>query len=233
MSRIVWDGRQYQVGLDRSVFYPKGEVGIPWNGLTLFEDEEVEHISDLKYYDGLSYQRRKAPGGFAGIINAYTYPEEFELYKDNFDLSFRTHTSDSYLIHLVYNVKAVLSNMVYQQEEADPFNWTVMTKPEHLYGIKSSSHFIIDASKTYPAALEQLEELLYGSHRQLAHMPPAERINDIFEDHAILRVTDHRDGTWTAEGPEEAFEFFDDHLFAITWPSAIYISTDAYTIHSL
>lgn len=63
--------------------------------------------------------------------------------------------------------------------------------------------------------------------------PTLEELLDIFESGVILRITDHGDGTWTADGPDSAIQMLTESMFRITWPSAVYISADTYQISSL
>jgi hypothetical protein len=81
--------------------------------------------------------------------------------------------------------------------------------------------------------MEALEDVLYGTDDESPRLPSPEEVFEIFEENAILRIIDNGDGTWTAIGPDSAIEMLDSETFEITWPSAVYIDADTYTISSL
>jgi len=140
---------------------------------------------------------------------------------------------ESYKIHLVYNTKISPGNVSHKQFEVDPFSWDFTSLPIKIFGERRSAHLIVDASKSYSSTMEDLEDVLYGSDTELPHLPLPEELLSIFESNAILRITDNGDGTWTADGPDEAIVMLDSTTFEITWPSAIYIDAVSYTISSL
>ena len=92
---------------------------------------------------------------------------------------------------------------------------------------------IINSTIAYPGVLSVIENTLYGSADTSARLPEPQEIFDLFEDGAILKITDHGDGTWTAEGPDSAIQMLSATEFEITWPSAVYLSSDTYRISSL
>jgi len=116
--------------------------------------------------------------------------------------------------------------------DTSPFSWNISTVPIKM-GDVSSAHLIIDPRFAYPWVIQELEDLLYGSSGNNPYLPPPEEILDLFEDASILKITDHGDGTWTAEGPDEAIRMLDSTTFEITWPSAVYIDSTTYRISSL
>ena len=75
--------------------------------------------------------------------------------------------------------------------------------------------------------------MIYESSETSARLPEPQEIFDLFEDASILKITDHGDGSWTAEGPDEAIQMLDATSFEITWPSAVYLSSGTYRISSL
>lgn len=64
-------------------------------------------------------------------------------------------------------------------------------------------------------------------------MPGMLEVVAMFENASLLKITDHGDGSWTAEGPDEAIQMLSPTEFEITWPSAVYLSSDTYRISSL
>lgn len=257
MTRINWgstDARLFEFGVDRGVFYPEDGRGVPWNGLTAVN--EAPSGSDVveNYLDGQKFATRRRMESFAATIEAYNYPVEFEPYdgqisfrrsqrRRQFGFSYRTlvgnaelGSSFSYKIHLVYNALATPSAVNYHSlndsSDTSPFSWSISTIPIKM-GDSSSAHLIIDPRYAYPWVIEELEKMLYGSNENEPYLPPPGEILDLFEDASILKITDHGDGTWTAEGPDSAIQMLSETMFEITWPSAVYIDDVTYRISSL
>lgn len=257
MTRISWgsdDVRLFEIGVDRGVLYPDQGRGVPWNGLIAVD--EAPSGSDVveNYLDGQKFATHRKVESFEATIEAYHYPVEFEPYDGHFSFrssqrrrqfgfSYRTLVGNaelgqnySYKIHLVYNALAAPSSRDYQSlsdsSEMIPFSWNISTIPIKM-GDVSSAHLIIDPRYAYPWVIEDLEKLLYGSNENEPYLPPPSEILELFEDASILRITDHGDGSWTAEGPDEAIQMLNPTTFEITWPSAVYIDAVTYRISSL
>lgn len=255
MVSLVWGKpgeRLYETGIDRGVFYPRDGMGTPWNGLIAVSETPSGADVTVGYYDGENYLQQRSSESFSGQIKAYSYPKEFEEYSGHFDyrnrglrkpfgLSYRTkvindQSQESYKIHLVYNVLVSPSDQSYGSESnsvnAVDFSWDFVTLPEFLPEGEFSAHLVIDTAIAYPWAIEALESILYGSAANDSRMPSIFEVVDLFENASILKITDNGDGTWTADGPEEAFNIVGDY-FEITWKSAVYIDANRYKISSL
>lgn len=244
MTKLVWDqtatdGR-YEAGVDRGVFYPSNGPGIVWNGLTSVQESPSGADESTRYIDGVKTRNGRKPSEFAGTIEAYSYPEK--LYDDvlsrrkqqGFGFSYRVMTGESsYKIHLVYNVLLGPDNHEYQYEGDSTFSWDFTTKPVHVPYMRPTSHLVIDSSVAYPETIAALEDLLYGSDAAEAKFPTPADVLQLFEDHSILQIIDNGDGTWTAIGPADAITINTDGSFSISWPSAVWVDNDTYTIHSL
>jgi hypothetical protein len=256
VTRLKWgkiESRIFSAGLDRGVFYPQNGTGVPWNGLISVEEKSSDSDAISSYYDGNKFFSRRNPGSFEATIEAFAYPLEFSEYdrardwikgqfRNTFGLSYRTLLGDAengldsgYLIHLVYNARAKSSTRdnrsISDSLEPDVFNWDISTTPLKVADT-FGSHLIINSKLAYPEAIEKLEAQLYGSSSNDAYLPDPNDIWQTFEDASILTITDNGDGTWTAEGPDEAFDIIDDY-FEITWPSAIWINSEKYIVSSL
>lgn len=258
MTRLVWgdpDKRLYETGVDRGVFYPQDGVGVPWNGLIAVS--EAPSGADILegYYDGSKFRQQRQSESFEAKLTAYTYPKEFRGYdglaevghaqqrRRPFNLSYRTRVGNdesrdfSYLIHLVYNAVASPSSPSFSSigtgVDAVPFEWNITTIPDFLPSGEAASHVIVNPQIAYPWAVKQLEDLLYGSPDSESRFPTMHEIVQLFEDTSILRITDHGDGTWTADGPDEVIQMLTADMFEITWPSAVYIDSTTYRISSL
>jgi hypothetical protein len=238
MTRLTWADRFFEVGVDHGVFYPPNGPGEAWNGLVSVQEIPPNADNKVRFLDGIKSER-SAKEEFAGVIQAYTYPESFHSIlltrrrHHTFGMSYRTKTAAGYKIHLVYNVLITPTNVVYLQDEGDPFNWGFTTKPVLVPGVKPSAHIVIDTAKTYAWTLAELENIIYGSEEGNARLPLPDEVFDIFERNSILKVIDNGDGTFTVDGPESAIQMLDATTFQITWPSAVYIDEETYTISSL
>lgn len=242
ISRITWDpiaGRAYETGLDRGVFYPKDGPGLPWNGLTAVVENESNSDERTRYIDGVKTRTRRRPGEFEGRIEAFTYPETFhtkgllDKRPRPFDLCYRVQTDTSYRLHLVYNVRLGVDAHLYEQKDAVPFAWDFTTVAVPFPGLTASAHFVIEADIAYSETLVALEDVLYGNEVYDAALPNPVGIFQIFEEHSILQIIDHGDGTWTAIGPDDVVQMLDATTFQIDWPSAVMINPYTYTVHSL
>lgn len=257
MSRLVWgesDKRLHETGVDRGVFYPQGGVGVPWNGLiAVSEAPSGADILEV-YYDGTKTASPRNRESFSGSIDAVTVPKGFDAYegivdgfsqqrRKSFNFSYSTKTisetdpNGHYKIHLVYNVVVNPATKNYNSlgDRIEPLiaTWNFNTIPEFLPSGETASHFIIDTSIAHSWATSALEDIIYGSPVKDPRMPSVLEVIELFESTSIFRVTDHGDGTWTAEGPDSAIEMLEPTVFQITWPSALYIDGVTYKLSSL
>jgi hypothetical protein len=77
-----------------------------------------------------------------------------------------------------------------------------------------------------------LEDILYGTNEFEARLPDFDELVEIFDDNATWEVIDNEDGTFTVIGPETAIQMLDEETFQITWPTAVFIDEDSYTVSS-
>lgn len=257
MTKLSWGDpgkRFFEAGVDHGVLYPRVGPGVAWNGLIAVEEAPSGGEADIYYMDGQKYQKRRRREGFEATITAFTYPEEFEEYdgysdthlsqqrRKSFNFSYQTRVGNDlvgaelgYQIHLVYNALATPSSKAYKTTDGgiDPtkFSWNISTTPE-FFPQGAGAHLIVASLSAYPTALQPLEDMLYGTSDTASHFPTSEELFDIFENAALLKIIDHGDGSWTAIGPDEWIQMLDSTSFAITTPSAYFISDDTYKISS-
>ena len=165
MSKIVWDAtgeRLYETGVDHGVLYTStGEngayaAGVAWNGLTAVNESPSGAEATALYADNIKYLNLVSNEEFGGTIEAYTYPEEFEvcdgsasvadgLYvtqqtRKEFGFTYRTKIGNDvdgdahgYKIHIVYGALASPSDKdhstVNDSPEAVTFSWEFTTTP--------------------------------------------------------------------------------------------------------
>lgn len=233
---MTWDtGRGYDSGIDRGVLYSPGKPGEAWNGLVSLLEAEQESGTRPLYLDGFRVVSRQKAGGFSGTIGAFTYPDSF--YEDvlsqkrsrPFGMCYRAANK----IHILYNVLVSPAPMAREQNNTETFNWPFTTKPIEMSDGLRSAQLVIDRDLAYSWTIEALEEVLYGSEAEAPRLPTPQEVMAIFEENSILQVVDHGDGSFTVTGPDEAIQMLDATSFEITWPSAVYVDAETYTIHSL
>lgn len=227
-----------EYGVSRGVYYPSIGPGVPWNGLTSVEESSEGFDEMVRSFDGVPYNYRRRIGHFSGLIQAYTYPEEFysnvlaQRTPGIFGLSYQTLKDDSYVIHLVYNVLISPSPTVRDQDEIEEFGWSFTTTPVAVPGEMKTAHILVDGTIAHRQQMDALETILYGTDDQPARLPLPEEVIDIFEDNVILQVIDHGDGTYSVIGPDEVILMIAPDTFQITWPSAIFIDAVSFEISS-
>lgn len=197
MSKIYWDEigeRLYETGIDRGVLYPQvGGVypaGVAWNGLTGVTESPSGAEPTPLYADNIKYLNLMSAEEFGATIEAYTYPEEYEVCDGSaqvakgaligqqprtpFGLSYRTVVGNDeegeaygYKLHLIYGAMASPSDKNYQTindtPEAITFSWAVTTTPVPVADNKPTATLILDSTKVDPTKLAEIEAILYGT----------------------------------------------------------------------
>lgn len=261
MTKIVWDTvgeKYYETGVDRGVLYTN-EKGVPWNGL-ISVSENPSGTDLVSYYvDGIKVLDVISAEEFNATIEAYTYPEEFELFdgyselgnglyvtnqdRGSFGLSYRTKLGNDvdgvdhgYKLHIVYNAKAAptnrQNNSLNDSPDAMTFSWDLSTKPVYIPGSKHSAHIIIDSRKTDPLLLESIENFLYGQYDMDPWLPSAQNLIDFFEGDFVFRVVDLGNGMFSVISTDEAITYLTPDTFQLNWPSVTLLDPNTYTATS-
>lgn len=216
--RVVWDApneRYYQTGTDRGVLYPSVGDPTPWNGITGIEENSGGEQSVL-YLDGMVYLADVDPGDFEATLTAYFWPDAFDacvgipeatdgLYVDNqkpkrFDLTYRSLVGSGtagdmfgYQIHLVYNAVASLGARSRKTLSDKPtpmeFTFNLVCTPVKLPGFRASAHYIIDTRSLTPEAIQELEDILYGTDTVAPRMPTPLELFDLMNFGDAIQVT--------------------------------------------
>lgn len=210
MSKLVWDEsgkRFYETGVKMGVLYvqeagayPKG---VAWNGLTAVTESPSGAEPTALYADDIKYLNLMSNEEFGATIEAYTYPEEFEVCdgsasiakgvsigqqaRKSFGLCYRTTLGNDvegndhgYKLHLIYGALAAPSEKAYatinDSPEAITFSWEVTTTPVSVTGFKPTASVTIDSTKVTPEKLAALEAVLYGSEEKEARLPLPDEI---------------------------------------------------------
>lgn len=209
MPKLEWgspESRYFESGLDRGVLYTNSNGAVPWNGLVKVSDETTGGDLSEYHMDGVKYLEERRLTYSSGTIEAFTYPEEFEVCdgtfyddlgfgyhnqaREPFGLSYRTLIGNGgvgldvgYKIHLVYNALAAPNpkehSTINSTPEAETFTWAYTTTPIYLPGRRPSARFTIDSTKVKSDSLSELEKLLYGSDTSSARLPTPEEIKTV------------------------------------------------------
>lgn len=187
--------------------------GVAWNGLVSVSESPSGAEATPQYADNIKYLNLVSAEEFGGTIEAFTYPPEFgqcdgsvqvspgisvgQQTRRAFGLSYRTllgndvdATDHGYKLHLVYGALASPSERAYSTvndtPEAITFSWEFTTTAVEVPGLKPSATITIDSTAVDSAALETLEDILYGSALQDPRLPLPAEIIEIFEGTATL-----------------------------------------------
>lgn len=184
--------RYFESGVDRGVLYVSGQPGVAWNGLISVNEEKSSLDPESLYYDGEKYlDYVSGSEDFSATIEAFSAPESFSrcdgrlplangLYatgqrRETFAMTYRTLVGNDvdefghgYKIHFVYNATATPSSRINKTlaEVPDPsrLQWKIETVPVHdASTYKPTAHLILDTRKVDQAAVDFIENLIYGS----------------------------------------------------------------------
>jgi len=254
------EDRRYEYGIDQGVVYSKtAGRSAAWNGIKSVTQAPVGADVTSFYLDGEKFNQMIATEEYAATLVAFSAPDLFfeendglsyygkGLYVDSqdrqmFDLSYRTQVGDgrgagqSYKIHLVYNALAAPTGRAYSSEAGAPspieHTWSLTTMPIRMTGKNPSAHYIIDSRRVSKYIMAQIEDILYGTVSKNPRMPTADELIKFFKNAQVVTVTDNKDGTWTAQGPDDIIQFISWTEFIIDYDLAQFLpgSDDTYTL---
>jgi hypothetical protein len=232
LSRLFWDAREYDTGVDRGVFFPSASVAEVWDGLVSVTENTPFIEGRVRYVDGVKTANPGREDNFSATVSAFTYPDSFLMHpRSPFGMSYRVRTADSYKIHVIYNALAHMTDRSYGQSDSTPLQFDLTTQSTAIFESKPASHLVIDGSAA-PRALEAFENMLYGSDGVDPRLPTPQEIVDVFDINAIFKITDNGDGTFTIDGPDEAINWLDGTTFMLNWPKIVFIDSETYNIRS-
>jgi len=215
MARIIWSEpgtRLFEAGVDRGVLYVGNEPGVPWTGLIAVKESRSGGKAKPRFIDGVKVSNHASLEQFEGTIEAFTYPQEFEVcdgtvpYQNGlqiqrqrrkpFSMVYRTRIGNdlagldhAYRIHILYNLQAEPTARGFETlaEDVEPmtFSWDVTARPDMIEGLLPTAYFKFDSRAVPAELLETLENMLYGDSTQEASLPSAGELLfmfDSFED---------------------------------------------------
>jgi len=166
------------------------QEGVAWNGVTGISQSASGGEPTPLWADNIKYLNLMSAEEANLSVEAYTYPDEFaecdgsreivvgatigQQPRKQFGISYRTLIGNDqkqqdfgYKIHLVYGCLASPSDRSYatvnDSPEAINFSWSITTTPVEVTGFKPTSIITVDSTKTTPAKLAALENILYGA----------------------------------------------------------------------
>lgn len=263
MTKLSWNetgSRIFEYGVEQAVLFPQDGPAIPWYGVVSIQEKISDSDARPFYLDGIKYRNDSGNEDFSAILEAYTYPVEFEIFDGTLEIAdgVNTHQQErspfnfvyktllgndvdglslGYRIHILYNVTASPSQRAYKtlgtSLEPITFSWDLSTKPTIIDGYQPTAHLIIDSINTEAHLLEVLNVMLFGSSATDPTLLDGQSLANFVDGYRVLEITDNGDGTWTATGPDDVIFWLSETQFLIDWPSATYISSDTYVIGTL
>lgn len=189
--------------------------GVVWNGLTSVSENPSGADTSAQYADNIKYLNLVAAEEFGATIEAFTYPDEFAMCDGSaepvrgvrigqqtrrpFGFCYRTlmgndleGTEYGYQIHIVYGATASPSsrdyNTVNDSPEAITFSWEVTTTPVEVTGYKPTATLVIESTKVSLAALQALEDILYGTDSEDARLPMPDEVFEVINDNSAIKL---------------------------------------------
>lgn len=200
MPRLTWDetpeSRKYETGVSNVVLYVKNtsgtyQKGVAWNGVTAISEKPTGGDTSAVYADNIKYLNITSTEDFAASIEAYTYPEEFEVCdgtvslttgvkvsqqkRRQFALCYKTLIGNAddeeagYKIHVIYGCTASPSEKAYttvnESREPGTFSWEITTTPISTGDptLRNTAHIEINSLEVADETkMEALLDALYG-----------------------------------------------------------------------
>lgn len=256
MAKLEWGNpkdRLFEYGVDRGLFaVGQGTQVYPWSGLVSVNSVVEEKEPNATYLDGVKIINNMKPSNYAGAIEAFYSPPEFDMcdgtYEEfdgiftthnaprKFDFSYRSRVGrEDYKLHLIYNCLATPSDRVTStmtnQWDPQPLVWAVTTNPSARSGGKKT-HFMLDTTKTSIVIVKAIESLLYGSEANNPIFPSYNDLITAWTQLRDVRVEDHGDGTWSIEGPSDVVRILDhtNGIFEINWVGVEHVTSSIFSV---
>ncbi len=237
--KLAWgDDRNYTEGVSKGVLYtPNGAYS--WSGLKSVQIAPTGN-SYARYYEGIRRDSGPASPDLAFTVESFTYPPELDS-GDIYGFSYVSlENGKRPQLHIWYNVRFSPSDLdrVTVSDEVDPanFTWEATSTPMYIPDFAPSSHLIIDyAAFTKEWQTQVLEDEIYGSLTRQPKLPEPWMLVPLFaelRDSENLLIIDHRDGRWTAVGPDSMVQMTSDTSFQINSPTVVYLDDDTYQVSS-
>jgi hypothetical protein len=213
MAKLTWDKvgeRLYETGTSKGVLFVQDDTGaygtgVAWNGLQSVKKSPDGAEESALYADNMKYLSLTSAENLKGSIDAYTYPDEFEVCDGSatvhpgvyvgqqsrvpFGLAYSTIVGNDTQgnrfgekIHLIYNAKVAPSSRDYETVNDDPsaltFSWEYSTTPVDLsdIGLEPSAGIVVSRHEVSAAAWTALTDAIYGSADEEPRLPSIQEV---------------------------------------------------------
>jgi len=78
--------------------------------------------------------------------------------------------------------------------------------------------------------IQDIEETLYGDEFNDARLPALSTLTSFVGEWVIIRVTDHEDGTFTIEAPDDLLTMLDATTWQLIQANAVYLDEVTYRV---
>lgn len=180
--------------------------GVAWNGITAITESPSGAEATALYADNIKYLNLMSTEELGATIEAYMFPDEFaecdgsaniadgvsigQQKRKTFGLAYKTILGNDeesndygYKLHLLYGALAAPSERAYatvnDSPEAITLSWELSTTPVTVDGFKPTASVTIDSTKTDPAKLKTLEDIIYGTEAAEPKLPLPNEIVEI------------------------------------------------------
>lgn len=214
MAKMKWleTGKHfYETGVKQGALYPQAEggtydSGVPWDGLVSVTESPSGAEPNPLWADDTKYVTLTSAEEFAGTIEAYQSPKEFDACdgtveiapgvtisqqdRKPFGMAYKTTLGNDikfndygYKLHLVYGALAAPSEKAYSSindsPEAVTLSWEFSTTPVAVEGHKPTALLTIDSTTVDADKLKALEDILYGTENQEPRLPLPDEIKSL------------------------------------------------------
>lgn len=216
MPKLQWDQtgqRLYETGTAKGVLFVQDDTGaygtgVAWNGLQSVKKTPDGAEPNPIYADNMKYLELMSAENLNGSIDAYTYPEEFEVCDGSaavhpgvyvgqqnrapFGLAWSTIVGNDTKgnaygekIHIVYNARVSPAERAYETVNEDPsaitFSWEFTTTPVDLsdIGMDPSAGIVVSKSEVGEVAFKALQDALYGTESEEPHLPTIQEVIEL------------------------------------------------------
>ena len=219
MATLKWDQvgeRFYETGTKKGALFVQDTTGtygegVAWNGLSSVKQqndgaEPTDIFANDKKYLSL-YSQENARGS----IDAYTYPEEFEVCDGSATISPGVHVGQQQRrafglaysttvgndtqgnaygekIHIYYNMRVSPAGRDYETINETPaaltLTWEFQTTPVDLedLGLQPAAAITIDSTEVEPADFKALQDVLYGTEEVEARLPELSEVINMMSE---------------------------------------------------
>jgi hypothetical protein len=226
MAKLQWDAvgaRLYETGTAKGVLFVQGtsgvyEQGVAWNGLSSVKKSPDGAEESPIYADNKKYLSLTSAENLKGSIDAYTYPEEFEVCDGSaavhpgvyvgqqprraFGMVYSTIVGNDTMgnafgekLHFMYNVKVAPSERAYETVNDEPaaltFSWEFSTTPVDLedIGLEASAGVVVSRHEVSAEAWTALTERIYGTEADEPSLPSLQEVIALTEPTTTTTTT--------------------------------------------